>query len=317
MSKKINTIAIIGAGTMGMGIATHFSIYGYTIHLFDAFPEAIEKAKTQIPSNYKSMLDLGEIDADQAKKGEEKVQYFSDLKAAVADADLVIESVPENKELKKKIFDDLDGYCREDAILASNTSGLKIYDFLEVKNPERLVITHFFVPAYVMPLVEIVRGPETSDETVAAVKALMDATGKSPAVVNKVIPGFIMNRLTFAIYREGAYMVDQGWCAPEDIDSAVRATHGSRYPFEGPFELVDFAGVDTYEKICENLLPELCNDSSVPKNLKDLFDKGDLGVKSGKGYFDYEDPTKSRAVRDRKIVKTIQSNRKIKDEFSD
>jgi len=169
------------------------------------------------------------------------------------------------------------------------------------------VITHFFVPAYVMPLVEIVRGPETSDETVAAVKELMASTGKNPAVVNKVVPGFIMNRLTFAIFREAAYMVNQGWCKPEDVDAAVVSTHGPRYAFEGPFGLVDFAGVDTYEKIAEYLLPELCSDGAVPPVLKSLYEQGKLGVKTGEGFYHYEDNVQARAKRDGKIVKMIQA----------
>lgn len=308
-------IAIVGAGTMGMGIATHFATKGHKVSLYDAFPAAIEKAKTQIPGNLKSMQDLNALTAAEAAAAQKNVAYFDDLKGAVADADLVIESVPENAELKKDIFVQLSQFCRPDAILSSNTSSLNIYEFLEVKDPSRLVITHFFVPAYVMPLVEIVRGPETSDETVAAVKELMLAAGKNPAVINKVIPGFIMNRLTFAIFREAAYMVGQGWCRPEDVDAAVISTHGPRYAFEGPFGLVDFAGVDTYEKISEYLLPELCRDPEVPKVLKDLFDQGKLGVKSNEGFYTYADNAKARAERDQKIVKMIQVIGEVKSQY--
>lgn len=311
------TIALVGAGTMGMGIATHFAIHGHKVSLFDAFPAALEKAQKQIPDNLKSMQNLNAITAEQAERALGNLSYHSDLKDAVGDVDLVIESVPENAELKKDIFTQLSALCRPDAILSSNTSSLNVYEFLEVKDPSRLVITHFFVPAYVMPLVEIVRGPETSDKTVDAVYQLMKGAGKNPAVINKVIPGFIMNRLTFAIFREAAYMVGQGWCRPEDVDAAVVSTHGPRYAFEGPFGLVDFAGVDTYEKISEYLLPELCRDPEVPKVLKDRFDQGKLGVKSGEGFYTYNDGTKARADRDKKIVKMIQAIGGVNQEFSE
>lgn len=301
------TIGVIGSGTMGLGVATHFAMHGHKVHLFTRAEETLQKARKQVAENLRSMQELGVIDEDTAEMAGQMVSYYTDMKKAVSDADMVIENVLENEDIKKSTFAQLDAYCRKDAILASNTSSLNIYDFLEVSHPGRLVITHFFVPAYVMPLVEIVRGPETSDETVAAVKELMASTGKNPAVVNKVVPGFIMNRLTFAIFREAAYMVSQGWCQPEDVDAAVVSTHGPRYAFEGPFGLVDFAGVDTYEKIAEYLLPELCSDGVVPPVLKSLYEQGNLGVKTGEGFYRYGDSVQARAKRDEKIVKMIQA----------
>jgi len=301
------TIGVIGSGTMGLGVATHFAMQGHKVHLFTRAEETLQKARRQVGENLLSMQELGVIDEDTARTAGQMVSYYTDMKEAVSDADMVIENVLENEDIKKSTFAQLDAYCRKDAILASNTSSLNIYDFLEVSNRGRLVITHFFVPAYVMPLVEIVRGPETSDETVAAVKELMASTGKNPAVVNKVVPGFIMNRLTFAIFREAAYMVSQGWCKPEDVDAAVVSTHGPRYAFEGPFGLVDFAGVDTYEKIAEYLLPELCSDGAVPPVLKSLYEQGKLGVKTGEGFYHYEDNVQARAKRDEKIVRMIQA----------
>ena len=308
-------IAIIGSGTMGMGIATHFAIYGHKIRLYDAFPEALEKAKKLIPENLKSMQDLDALTADAAGKALGNVSYHTDLADVVAGADMVIECVFENADLKKDIFDKLNQLCGPDVILASNTSSLNIYDIVTVDRPERLIITHFFVPAYVMPLVEIVRGPKTSDAVTDTVYRLMKDSGKNPAVVNKVIPGFIMNRLTFAIFREAAYMVDQGWCRPEDVDAAVVSTHGPRYAFEGPFGLVDAAGVDTYEKISEYLLAELCASPEVPKCLKSLYDAGKMGVKANEGFYTYVDSSDTLAKRSQKIVKMIQAIKSVNDQF--
>lgn len=301
------TIGVIGSGTMGLGVATHFIMHGHQVHLFTRAEETLKKVRKQVEENLRSMQELGMIDETTANAAGQLISYYTDMKAAVSNVDMVIENVLESEAVKKTTFAQLDAFCRKDAILASNTSSLNIYDFLEVSNRDRLVITHFFVPAYVMPLVEIVRGPETSDETVEAVRKLMASTGKNPAVVNKVVPGFIMNRLTFAIFREAAYMVSQGWCRPEDVDAAVVSTHGPRYAFEGPFGLVDFAGVDTYEKIAEYLLPELCSDGAVPPVLKDLYDQGKLGVKTGEGFYTYEDNVQARAYRDEKIVKMLQA----------
>jgi len=317
MGKNIQDlkIAIIGAGTMGLGIATHFAIHGHPVKIYDAFPASLEKAKKQFPESLKSMEDLGTITPAITAKAKENLTFLSVMADAVIGADVIIENVPENKELKKSIFDQLNSFVGSDVILCSNTSSLNIFEFLEVNRPTNLVITHFFVPAYVMPLVEIVRGPKTSDETVLTVKNLMSSTGKNPAVVNQVIPGFIMNRLTFAIFREAAYMVSQGWCKPEDIDAAVISTHGPRYAFEGPFGLVDFAGVDTYEKISEYLLPELCSSPEVPKVLKDLFNEGKLGVKTESGFYTYKNGAEARAQRDQKIVKMIQAIEKVNKSF--
>lgn len=308
-------IAIIGAGTMGMGIATHFAIYGHKMRLYDAFPQALDKAKKQIPDNLNSMQALGNLSQAEGAAALSNVSYHTELADVVEGADMVIECVFENAELKKDIFDQLNKLCGPEVILASNTSSLNIYEIVTVDHPERLIITHFFVPAYVMPLVEIVRGPKTSDEVTDAVYTMMKEAGKNPAVVNKVVPGFIMNRLTFAIFREAAYMVDQGWCRPEDVDAAVISTHGPRYAFEGPFGLVDAAGVDTYEKIAEYLLAELCASPEVPKCLKSLYDAGKLGVKGNEGFYTYADSATTLANRSKKIVKMIQAIKSVNDQF--
>ncbi len=290
-----------------MGVATHFAMRGHEVRLYTRRPESVAKAETQLSENLRSMAKLGVISEEEALSAEKRVTVTTNLREAAGCADIVIENVPENEDVKKDTFSQLDAVCAPDTILASNTSSLNIYRFLTVNHPERLVITHFFVPAYVMPLVEIVRGPETSDETVEAARELMKSTGKNPAVVNQVVPGFIMNRLTFALFREAAYMVGNGWCRPEDVDAAVVSTYGPRFAFEGPFGLVDFAGVDTYEKISEGLFPELCADGSVPDMLKDLCNSGKLGVKTGEGFYRYDNSAEARAERDEKIVRMIQA----------
>ena len=308
-------IAVLGAGTMGLSIAQFFAMHHHTVQLYNRTPANLEKALRQIEDNLKTLLSMEMIEQGEIARVLSYIPGGGDLKAAVQTADLIIENVAENVELKKTIFSKLDEYCKEDAILASDTSSMNIFEIVETSHPERLLITHFFNPAYVMPLVELVRGPETSDEVIEAAKTLMRASGKEPVVVNKVVPGFIVNRLTFALFREAAYMVEQGWCSAEDVDAAVVSTYGPRYTFEGPFGLVDFAGVDTYEKISEYLLPELCNDQAVPHMLREMNEGGKLGVKSGEGFYSYQDSVQARADRDRRIIKMIHAIGKVNKQF--
>ncbi|NLC66087.1 MAG: 3-hydroxyacyl-CoA dehydrogenase family protein [Clostridium sp.] len=291
---------------MGLSIAQFFAMNGHKTSLYNRTPENLDKAVLDIKNNLNTLLDLGSIKEEDIEATMENLEPFTDLKSAVKDADLVIESVSENVDLKKKIFESLDKFCRKDTILSSDTSSLNIYDFLEVSHPERVLITHFFNPAYVMPLVEIVKGPETSDEVVNRVYKMLKESGKDPAVLNKVVPGFIVNRLSVALAREAMHMVDQGWTTPQDIDSAISSTFGVRYPFEGHFELFDFVGLDVASDVINLLMPELYSGTDSFKILEQKLKAKDLGVKSGKGFKEYGDADKARRERDKKIIKVME-----------
>ena len=178
----------------------------------------LEKALVQIENNLQTLVSIDQIREEDIPSTMANIHGTSDLKTAVEHADFIIENVAEKEEIKKQIFAQIDQFCEEDVIFSSDTSTMNIYDFLDVSHPERLIITHFFNPAYVMPLVEIVRGPHTSDETVAVTKELLESCGKKTAVINKAIPGFILNRITLAVFREAAYIAGNGWASPEDID---------------------------------------------------------------------------------------------------
>lgn len=303
---KVWNISIVGAGTMGLSIAQFFAMNGHKTSLYNRTPENLDKAVLDIKNNLNTLLDLGSIKEEDIEATMKNLEPFTDLKSAVKDADLVIESVSENVDLKKKIFESLDKFCRKDTILSSDTSSLNIYDFLEVSHPERVLITHFFNPAYVMPLVEIVKGPETSDEVVNRVYKMLKESGKDPAVLNKVVPGFIVNRLSVALAREAMHMVDQGWTTPQDIDSAISSTFGVRYPFEGHFELFDFVGLDVASDVINLLMPELYSGTDSFKILEQKLKAKDLGVKSGKGFKEYGDADKARRERDKKIIKVME-----------
>lgn len=309
-------IAVLGAGTMGQCIAQFFAMNGHLVSLYNRTPANLEKALVQIKNNLGTLVQLGQIPPEAVSHTMESIYGTSDLKEAVAEADIVIENLAEREDVKKMIFSQLDEYCGSDTILSSDTSTMNIFEFLEISHPERLIITHFFNPAHVMPLVEVVRGPETSDQVTLAVKKLLEGDGKTVAVLNKAIPGFILNRITLAVFREASYIAENGWASPEDIDKAVVSTFGPRYTFEGPFGLSDFAGVDVYERLATLLPPVLCSDTECPQMVKDMVAAGKLGVKSGEGFYRYRDEAKVRRDRDMRIVKTIQAVRRVNEEMA-
>lgn len=300
-------IAVLGAGTMGLCVAQFFAMNGHKVNLYNRTYANLEKALVQIKNNLQTLVSINQIDEQSIPSIMANIHGSSDLKAAVEHADFIIENVAEKEEIKKQIFAQIDEICDEDVIFSSDTSTMNIYDFLEISHPERLIITHFFNPAYVMPLVEIVRGPQTSDDTVAVAKELLESCGKKTAVINKAIPGFILNRITLAVFREAAYIAGNGWATPEDIDKAIVSTFGPRYTFEGPFALSDFAGLDIYERLATLLPPVLCSDKECPSILREKTEKGLLGVKSGEGFYKYEDFANAHKNRDTKIMKMIQA----------
>lgn len=306
-SVKDFEIAVLGAGTMGLCVAQFFAMNGHRVTLYNRTYANLEKALVQIENNLHTLVSIGQIEEASISSAMENIHGTDDLKVAVRHADFIIENVAEKEEVKKQIFSQIDHICDSDVIFSSDTSTMNIYDFLEVSHPERLIITHFFNPAYVMPLVEIVRGPHTSDETVAVAKELLESCGKKTAVINKAIPGFILNRITLAVFREAAYIAGNGWASPEDIDKAIVSTFGPRYTFEGPFALSDFAGLDIYERLATLLPPVLCSDTTCPSILTEKTEKGLLGVKSGEGFYKYDDIANAHRDRDTKIMKMIQA----------
>lgn len=309
--------AVLGAGTMGQCIALVFAMNGHEVHLYNRTPANLEKALVQMKNNLITLSQMDQIAEEEIDTVMGRIQGTSTLSEAVVDVDFVVENLAETVEVKKMIFGQLDELCGGDVILSSDTSTMNIYEFLEISHPERVIITHFFNPAHVMPLVEVVRGPQTSDEVTAKAKAFLEDAGKTVVVLNKCIPGFILNRITYAVFREASYIASQGWTTPEEIDKAITTTFGPRYTFEGPFALSDFAGIDVYERLGTLLPPVLCSDTECPDMLKNMTAAGTLGVKTGKGFYEYKDEVKARRNRDTKIMKMIQAIKKVNDEMAE
>jgi len=281
---KIKKVFVIGFGTMGNGIAQVSAQAGYEVLAQDTDASVFEKGMKTIEWSVEKMVSKGKVEGskDEILK---RINTTEDLKDA-EDADLVIEAVVENLELKQKLFSELDGICSPEAILASNTSGLLITDIASKTNhPERVVGTHFFSPVPVMRLVEVVKGLLTSDETMEITRGFVQAINKEPLMVYKDIPGFVVNRINGWIYLEAMRLVEQGVASVEDIDKGMRLGVGHAM---GPFETMDMAGLDALL----NARMAVYNGTREPKLfppdiLRRMVSAGLLGKKTGRGFYEY------------------------------
>jgi 3-hydroxybutyryl-CoA dehydrogenase len=306
---------MVGAGTMGRGIAEVFSTKGIDITLYDAFPEQLQKAREIIQADMKHYAEEEIVSSEEVRNTETLISYETDLEKAAPKANLVIEAVFERTDVKRDIFDKLDHLCAPDCIFCSNTSASNIFEIAQIRNPERLLITHFFNPPYVMPLIEVVMGPKTSSGVVEKVKNLLTSLGKSPAVIKKYIPGFIVNRLDNVLCREIAYMITQGWTTAEDVERAIRYTSGTRYSFEGPLSLHDVVGWDLTTSVSRDVFKTLCNDTDGDRLGEKLVKEGHLGIKTQKGCYDYKGINIQEFMnkRSHRIIKMLKAIRTLDD----
>ena len=280
----IRTIAVIGTGTMGRGIAYLSAVAGYDTILYDADTAALDAARASIESTLRKGVEKGKIADDVARVSIERVHLANDLEPAVHGADLIIEAVPENFDLKKDLFAQADLFCGEEAILASNTSSISISKLASsVERRDRFVGLHFFNPPHVMKLIEIVRGERTSDATLAQAREVAEKMGKTPIVVRDS-PGFATSRLGVAIGIEAMRMLEEGVASAEDIDRAMEL--GYNHPM-GPLRLTDLVGLDVRLGIAEYLAQTLGPRFEPPQILRDKVARGELGKKTGKGFYDW------------------------------
>ncbi|MED3786769.1 3-hydroxyacyl-CoA dehydrogenase family protein [Peribacillus frigoritolerans] len=302
----IKKIAIIGSGVMGSGIAQSFAVSGYFVTINDIKKELLYHAQNRISENLSLLIEEGAL-TDREKQGVlANITYSVDLEGAVRDADFIIEAIPEVIELKLNLYQQLEKIIKPDAIVASNTSTFPISQLMEKASfAERMVITHFFNPGHLVPLVEIVQHDETKPEIVKTTMDLMRKIGKSPILLKKEIAGFIANRLQTALMREAFYLLKEGVADAEDIDTAITAGPGFRWAFTGPIEIADFGGLDTWQRVFDNVSPVLDQSKEAPDLIRGLVAEGKLGTKSGEGIFTYEESTVSQKIneRDRNFIK--------------
>ena len=295
-------IAIIGAGTMGHGIALAFSAAGYHVAVNDISPEMLKRAEVLNEGNARTLAEAGIINPEEiAEIVHERIRYTEDLADTVSDADLVIEAIAERADVKKDMFGKLDTLAKPTAILASNTSFLDIFKFVKTGRPDKVIITHWFAPPHIIPLVEIVKGPETSEETVMATEKVLNGIGKDTIVLNTFLPGFLVNRLQSAITMEVYYLLDNGYATAEDIDTVAKASLGLRTPILGLVRRMDYNGLDLVQR---NLLNKSYERPAWPghsESLDALVSEGKYGVKSGQGFYDYRDKSLEETLRERDI----------------
>jgi len=281
---QVKTIAVIGAGTMGRGIAHAAALGGYRTILEDILPNALRRAETEIRANLDKAVEIGKVSARDADAAFARLEYASSVQEAAREADLVIEAVPEELESKIEIFTLLDKICRPTTVLASNTSSLSLTEIASVTyRAKKIVGMHFFNPVHKMKLLEIVRALETDDDTLATAVDVGRRMGKEVVVI-KESPGFVTSRINAMIGNEAFYMLQEGVATAEDIDKALKL--GLNHPM-GPFELVDLVGLDTRLHILEYLHKTLGEKFRPAPLLVQYVKAGRLGRKAGRGVFEY------------------------------
>jgi 3-hydroxybutyryl-CoA dehydrogenase len=306
---QIKKISVIGAGIMGHGIAQTFALGGYEVILNDISEELLEKAIQRIRSNLNTFIEFGITTPDSAKEALLRIKTNKNLKESVKESDFIVEALPEVMDLKKDVFKALDEYCLPHAIIASNTSGLSLTEMAsEIKRQDQVVIAHWWNPPHIIPVVEVVKGRSTSDKTLDLVYQLLVSIGKKPVKILKEVPGFLGNRLQFALYREALYCLKEGIASAGDIDMAVKGTFGFRLPTLGPLETSDLGGLDTFLNITEYLFKEIDRSTEAPEILREKVRQGKLGVKTGEGFFRYtpEEAQKKIKGRDRQFLRRLK-----------
>jgi 3-hydroxyacyl-CoA dehydrogenase len=295
----VRRAAVIGTGTMGPGMGAVLARAGIETALYDVSTEALERARAA------SELAAAVLDRlDAVKEDGGSLRFEPELEAALDGSDLVLEAVPEKLELKQEVFPQFEDVVAPEAVLASNTSGIPITKIASVcRHPERVVGLHWSNPPHLIPMIEVIPGEQTSQETVDVASELVRRIGYHP-VVEKEVAGFVENRILYAILRECLDLVDRGIIDPEGLDLNVRWGIGYKLAVIGPMELLDMAGLDIYNAVGSYLNPDLSTSGEVSSTIRNLIDKGRLGMKTGGGIYEYT-PEQIDELRARRAAKLV------------
>lgn len=307
-AENIKTVAVIGAGIMGEGIAQSFAQAGFTVRLVDQEKNILGGCLKQIEANLGLFAQSGLLQ-EKPPVIRSRITPFllKDLAKAVKDSDFIVEAIPEIIQAKKDLLAQVDSINPE-AILGSNTSSFTISSIAEdSRYPGRVIGTHYFNPAHIIPLVELHRGKYTRDDVVSATRTLMTRAGKIPVMVLKEMPGFVVNRIQGAMEREIDYLIDEGIITPEDLDKAAKASYGFRLACMGPMEAEDMIGLDTALRVSGHLYKTLSNKTTPSPSLAAKVEKGELGLKSGQGWYDYRErlPGQVKEEINRKLIQQL------------
>lgn len=305
----IKKTVVVGAGIMGHGIAQVFARKGCSVVLHDISDDLLKIALENICSSLRLYVELGLEKESIIDEVLSRINITTNLKDAVAEAEFITEAVPESLKLKVEVFKEIDSATNDAVIMASNTSTLDITEIGKaIKKSDRLIMTHWFNPPYLIPVVEVVKGESTSNETFSQTFTFLKEMGKEPVHVLKQIPGLLVNRIQTAMLREIIGLLEAGVATPEDIDKAVSGSFGIRLAVIGPLTTVDLAGVDLWYKGAKNLYPFFDVSQEPQKLLTDMIEKGFHGIKTGRGFFKYSSEEKANIImkRDLKLLKLLK-----------
>jgi 3-hydroxybutyryl-CoA dehydrogenase len=283
----IKSVAVLGTGQMGPGIAVATTLAGFCTLLIGRSDDSVARGVAGYEAALAFLAEHEAITAAEAAAAQGKLTLSTDLRT-VGEVDLIVESIVEHLPTKQEMMVTLESLCGAQTFISSNTSGLRITDIAALMaHPERAITTHFWNPAHLMPLVEVIQGERTADATVDSVYAFCKAIGKEPVVGRKDMPGQVCNRLFQAVIREAIDLVEQGIASPEGVETAIKAGMGLRFPVWGPLEHLDAVGLDLGLKVQATVLPSLCRSAEPAKLLSDLVAAGNLGAKTGHGFHDW------------------------------
>lgn len=287
---------------MGPGLAQVFATAGYDVALYSRTEETLQKAQSVMASNLRTFVEQGLVEQADVPHILARIRPTRSLEEAGSEADVLIETSAEDREVKRSLYEQLDGICPARTIFTSNTSYLNIYELMPERRLSQTVIAHWFAPPHIVPLVEVVKGEQTAPETVEFVCELLKKVDRVPSVMEKFVPGFCVNRILRIIGREVFFLLDNGYMTPEQLDIAVKASIIPRAMVLGFVQRYDFTGLDlSYANLQNPTFAEAPIDNQ-PRSLKERVERGELGVKTGRGFFDYDDRPLEEVLRERDVA---------------
>lgn len=309
-TSSIKTIANIGAGTMGHATALQFAMNGYSVNVLDNSEDALKQGLEKIKNDLKTFSEA-DILTESALEILKRLRFTTDYKEALNSADFVIESVVEDMTVKKSVWQEVEKYVPDDTIMATNTSGLSPSEIQAVLNqPERFVVAHFWNPAQLMPLVEVVPGKQTSQQTVDTTVELMNHIGKHAVPLKKESLGFVGNRIQLAVLREAFNIINEGIASPQSVDDIVKYSLGRRWSLVGPVASADLGGLDVFKNISSYLYADLSAETGTDPTLSKLVAENKLGLKTGEGFFNWtgDDGQEMVQQRDEELLQLLKAD---------
>ena len=305
---NISKVAVVGAGVMGAGIAQVFAQQGFSVIVNDLNEDILQKAEKRIKDSLYLLQQNGILSGKNLKEALQNITFSSRLDE-ISGVHMVVEAIPEQIKLKQGLFRELDKMFSSDVILATNTSGISISAIASAtKKPDRVVGMHWWNPPYIIPVVEIIKGEKTKEEIVEAVSELAVRLNKKPVLVKKDIPGFLGNRMQYALMREAVYLLEEKVASAEDIDTMVKAGFGFKFPVIGPLETIDMAGMDIFYNVSKYLYKELDSSEQTQKLVEEKVGQKKLGIKTGEGFYNYKniDLNKLNQERVKKYISLLK-----------